>query len=323
MIFFTIDQDSSDDQLDIFQNDYSPNDDAFFVSNLIPAQHGNIAYSLDASTFQYTPDPGFYGVDSFGYSITSGYGDTSSNAIVTVFVNQTGNSPPIANDLIITLETNTYTASFNALTNSSDPDGDTNILFAISTPSLGTVSTNANGDITYTRDPNLFGGDAFTYTITDGKGGYGVCNVKILQLDTDGDGMPDQWEMANGLDPATDDSLGDPDNDGLPNLAEFILGTNPNVPDNPLNLSSVTNGQIDLGWDLTDGNGNQISFGNIQAVFYLHPPAGSGGVQPADTSPSPVFSTWFLKDIANAAVLLQLRGNGIHTVRNSIIMSLK
>jgi hypothetical protein len=63
---------------------------------------------------------------------------------------------------------------------------------------------------------------------------------------------------------------------------------------------SAPNGQIAIGWDLTDGHGNQISFGNVQAVFYLHPPGGSGGVQPDDASPSPVFSTWFLKDIANA-----------------------
>jgi|GEM_PF-1670961 len=240
--FFTVDQDSTANQLDIFQNDFCLNDDPIYIANLVTAQHGEISYSSDATTFQYTPNAGFYGVDFLSYAITSGHGEISSNATATIFVNQSGNSSPVVPDLLITLPTNVYAASFNALTNANDPDGDTNILFAVNAPSLGSVSNDASGNITYIRNPGLFGSDAFTYIITDGKGGYGLGHVKVLQVDTDGDGMPDQWEMANGLDPFTDDSMADPDNDGLPNLAEFVLRTNPQVADNPLNLSAVTNG---------------------------------------------------------------------------------
>lgn len=47
-------------------------------------------------------------------------------------------------------------------------------------------------------------------------------------LDTDEDGLPDSWELANGLNPnsAADGTL-DPDGDGLNNLAEYTNGTNP------------------------------------------------------------------------------------------------
>ncbi len=49
--------------------------------------------------------------------------------------------------------------------------------------------------------------------------------------DSDNDGMPDDWELLNGLDTSIDDSLGDKDNDGLLNISEFHIGTKANQTD--------------------------------------------------------------------------------------------
>jgi uncharacterized repeat protein (TIGR01451 family) len=49
--------------------------------------------------------------------------------------------------------------------------------------------------------------------------------------DSDLDGMPDAYEIPNGLNPNADDSADDPDNDQLTNLEEFQIGTNPQDPD--------------------------------------------------------------------------------------------
>lgn len=49
--------------------------------------------------------------------------------------------------------------------------------------------------------------------------------------DTDGDGMPDEWELLHGLAPLTDDAAEDPDGDGLANLQEFQQGTDPRLGD--------------------------------------------------------------------------------------------
>ncbi len=50
-------------------------------------------------------------------------------------------------------------------------------------------------------------------------------------VDWDGDGIPDDWELAHGLDPTINDGTFDYDNDGLTNYEEYQLGTDPFNPD--------------------------------------------------------------------------------------------
>lgn len=63
------------------------------------------------------------------------------------------------------------------------------------------------------------------------------------QSDRDGDGLPDAWELANGLDPRSrrgnDGPGGDPDGDGFSNLAELLALTNPQDPASVLAFSST------------------------------------------------------------------------------------
>jgi len=93
--FFSIQQDSGANQLEVLGNDTDPNDDKFLVATVSTAGHGTIQYLPDGSVFDYTPDSGFSGTDSFSYAITNRTGGKGM-ATVTVFVNESGNNPPSA-----------------------------------------------------------------------------------------------------------------------------------------------------------------------------------------------------------------------------------
>lgn len=58
-----------------------------------------------------------------------------------------------------------------------------------------------------------------------------------FRLDSDLDGMADEWELANGLDPSRrEDAIEDADSDGHTNLQEFLTGTDPHDPSNVLKI---------------------------------------------------------------------------------------
>ena len=81
-------------------------------------------------------------------------------------------------------------------------------------------------------------------------------------LDADGDGMPNGWELAHGLDPlnAADANV-DTDGDGFTNLQEFKAGTDPNDPGStPLRITAIAreNNNIRVTWNTFAGTTNAL-----------------------------------------------------------------
>ncbi len=69
--------------------------------------------------------------------------------------------------------------TINVLVNDSDPDGDPLAVASITQPTNGVAVLNTGGAITYTPKAGFSGSDAFSYAVSDGRGGTATATVSL------------------------------------------------------------------------------------------------------------------------------------------------
>ena len=97
--------------------------------------------------------------------------------------------------------------------------------FRLVTSQCGTLPYNDIDQQIWDEVRSLKNGPSSLYTTQATTGlannGYGTIEEGVCPTDTDGDGMPDYWESANGLDNSKDDAMTIDDN-GYANIEEYI-----------------------------------------------------------------------------------------------------
>lgn len=141
-----------------------------------------------------------------------------------------GSTPAWVNDLdlSVTIDSDTYYGNnfseSGLSTIGGSPDGMNN------TEGIFLNSQSASS-ITFTISAAIIAGDGVPNN-GDGTDQDFALVIYLTFSDSDGDGMPDQWEVDNGLNPNDPgDADDDLDNDGLTNLEEYNENTDPNDPD--------------------------------------------------------------------------------------------
>ncbi|MEQ9546525.1 MAG: hypothetical protein RIK85_11020 [Marinobacter sp.] len=144
-----------------------------------------------------------------------------------------------------------------------------------------TVSNDADGWVV--ADAVLFRETGVT---TDGE------EEEVAKQDSDGDGMPDEWEREHGLDPNDpSDADQDADGDGLSNKDELLFLTDPNTPDT--DSDGIPDGfEVSYGLDPTTDDATEDSDGDGSTNLQEY----QAGTDPNDEASAPpdnsVYLTW-------------------------------
>lgn len=145
-----------------------------------PVSHGTLDFEPDGS-FTYMPDKDFFGTDTFTYHATDNI-DETPETLVTIIVTPV-NDPPVATDDVVNVTEDTP-ALLPILSNDTDVDDilTPGMVSVITPPAHGTITIDSDG-VNYIPDPNYYGPDSFTYTLTDAAGA--VSNTAGVSITVD------------------------------------------------------------------------------------------------------------------------------------------
>ncbi|MEC3860643.1 tandem-95 repeat protein [Mesobacterium sp. TK19101] len=188
--------------LDLLQNDYDVEGFGITFENATGPVHGSIQQTDDSVIF--TPDAGFWGETTFGYSITDPDGAVDG-AQVTIYFDPTSDAPPVAvSDQVLVPEDIPVTIKLDTLlANDSDVDGEPLEIigwryidpladfFKFGPAAVGflngTIEEDANGDFLFTPFIDATRSSGIVYSVTDNNDGVveGFLDIVIVPSNDD------------------------------------------------------------------------------------------------------------------------------------------
>ena len=212
--------------LSVLKNDEDTDGDTMSIISMTLPSHGTVVKN-DDSTFTYTPNENYYGVDIFTYTISDGESHTDS-AVVTVNILSINDLPIAIDDNTTTVENNSITV--NVLANDSDIESDNFMTIAITEPLHGQAIINLDGTITYTPNEDFNGSDTFEYTMQDEDNATDVGKITIRVIDNQAPQTKEDTVTATAGDTVTIKVLAnDSDEDNATDISSIkIIGADTN-----------------------------------------------------------------------------------------------
>jgi hypothetical protein len=180
------DQDESVD-IDVLTNDIDIGDEPLTVTiETFPSDGSVTVFGSPGDRWsiyiQYTPNPGYDGIDQFEYRVTDVHGFPDTDVAV---VDVTINDPPVANDDVeVTDEDLPVLIDWLANdTDSEDGQPDPSTLAIVDGPDDGGWVDHGDGTVTYTPDPDWNGIDSFDYRVQDSDGAWSNEATVVITID--------------------------------------------------------------------------------------------------------------------------------------------
>jgi hypothetical protein len=202
--------------------------------------------------------------------------DIKTNRLDAIFLRETGatndwftivktNYAPVASNLVVTVPADKAT---NLLLTGSDINRNPLTFSTANPPTNGLLSAfdPINGSVLYTAARGTTNIDRFTFVASDGQLSSSPGSVTINvspAVDSDQNGLPDEWEGKYGI----NEPNGDADGDGATNLQEYYAGTNPTNSLSWLRITSINQGQsgMQVVWSSIGGVRYRILYGDGDA----------------------------------------------------------
>ncbi len=153
-------------------------DDELTYTKVGSPTHGTATVDADGS-WTYHPNPDFHGSDSFTFRANDGSVNSTAETM-SITVDSVNDAPDCADDTSSGAEEAGQSGSLAC----TDVDGDDLTFTKVGDTTDGTSTVDADGDWTYTPDPNFFGSDDFTFRANDGTVDSNTATMSITVTGT-------------------------------------------------------------------------------------------------------------------------------------------
>jgi hypothetical protein len=162
--------------INVLENDTDNDKTTLAIDSYTQGANGSVFLVTADKTLRYTPRPGFFGTDTFTYTIKNSAGETKT-ATVSVTIVSVNDLPQAEHDSASV--TKNSSVLIDVLANDEDPDSaDVLVITSVNTPTHG-IAVIENGKIRYTPNADFVGTDIFYYMISDGNGGTSEARITV------------------------------------------------------------------------------------------------------------------------------------------------
>jgi VCBS repeat-containing protein len=168
----TVVEDSGANTINVLGNDTDIDGGPKSIQSVTQGANGTVAITNGGADLTYTPNPNFFGPDSFNYTLNGGSIGTVNVTVTAV------DDPPVAVNDSATVNEDSGANAINVLGNDTDVDAGPKSVQSVTQGANGSVAITGGGTgLTYTPNPNFFGPDSFTYALNGGS--IGTVNVAV------------------------------------------------------------------------------------------------------------------------------------------------